>query len=102
MMQLKRKATFERKNAKTQPLTGTQSKKCENFCESLGIEISQRLGGNQNSQRLGIFKITASWQFNFGKYPKNNREKARPRPAYFLQFFNPRILSDESLTRSEK
>jgi hypothetical protein len=43
-------------------------------------DISQSLG-NQNSQRLGIFKITASWQFNFGKYPKNNREKARPRPA---------------------
>ena len=41
-------------------------------------DISQSLG---NSQRLGIFKITASWQFNFGKYPKNNREKPRPRPA---------------------
>ena len=43
-------------------------------------DISQSLG-NQNSQRLGIFKLTASWQFNFGKYPKNNREKPRPRPA---------------------
>jgi hypothetical protein len=47
-------------------------------------DISQSLG-NQNSQRLGIFKITASWQFNFGKYPKNNREKRRPRPAYLGQ-----------------
>jgi hypothetical protein len=56
-------------------------------------DISQSLG-NQNSQRLGIFKITASWQFNFGKFSKNNREKPRPRPAYFLQFLNPRILSD--------
>ncbi len=42
-------------------------------------DISRSLG-NQNSQRLGIFKITASWKFNFGKYPKNNREKRRPRP----------------------
>ncbi len=29
------------------------------------------------SQRLGIFKITASWTFNFGKYPKNNHGKPR-------------------------
>jgi hypothetical protein len=47
-------------------------------------DISQSLG-NQNSQRLEIFKITASWQFNFGKDPKNNREKARPRPAYCIK-----------------
>ena len=43
-------------------------------------DISQSLG-IYISQRLGIFKITASWTFNFGKYPKNNREKPRPRPA---------------------
>jgi hypothetical protein len=61
MMQLKRKATFERKNAKTQPLTGTPSKKCENFCESLGIEISQRLGyfpifGKSKFPKIGNFQ----------------------------------------------
>ena len=86
-MQLKRKATFERKNAKTQPLRVRNRKNVKISVNRWELkfpkdwDISQSLG-NQNSQRLGIFKITASWQFNFGKYPKNNREKPRPRPAY--------------------
>ncbi len=40
----------------------------------------------ENSQslwfkKLWIFKITATWAFNFVKYHKNNREKPRPRPT---------------------
>jgi hypothetical protein len=51
----------ERKSAKTHALVGTQSKKCENFCESLGIEISQRLGyfpifGKSKFPKIGNFQ----------------------------------------------
>ena len=47
-------------------------------CFSIETHQADSLSG----WRSPLPQVTASWTFNFGKYPKNNREKPRPRPAY--------------------
>ena len=74
----------QRNSVKTQHLGGTQSKKCQ-ISPKVKIpnhlDVSKRIG-IEKSKSFGFYKITASLQFNFWKYPKNIGEKYNPRPAY--------------------